>query len=73
MLSYRVIRPVSTSHCTRFAPKLASIQKRKSGAWHVQVRRKGRSVSETYRARRVLAGAGGDEQERDHEKQARDG
>jgi hypothetical protein len=41
-------RRVSTSHCTGFAPKMASIRKQKSGAWRVQVRRKGRTVSETF-------------------------
>jgi integrase len=32
-------------------PKMASIRKQKSGAWRVQVRRKGRSLSETFISR----------------------
>ncbi|HEY1928558.1 MAG TPA: hypothetical protein VGG92_13910 [Caulobacteraceae bacterium] len=45
---YDAIRYFSTPHCTGFARSNGLDPQRKSGTWRVQVRRKGRSISETF-------------------------
>ncbi|PZV34446.1 hypothetical protein B5V02_32230 [Mesorhizobium kowhaii] len=47
--TYDPFRHVSISQCTRSAhEKMATYTKLSSGSWRIQVRRKGRYVSETF-------------------------